>query len=325
MVRTKKSARNPRANGPQDHTKSGSAPERNNRGKPAHKGARTTERNTRPTERPERNSARNPERSSGRTPDRDSATTEQTGYGRTLKPSYAGAYFLFGRNSVEAALKNRKRECLKLIGTEKALSDEKITGIRPGIKIMQVDSLDDIASAVPEGAPHQGILLEVRFLPGMHIADLKPREGRKNIILMLDQVTDPQNVGACLRSAAAFGARALITQDRNSPRESGSLARAAAGGLEVLPWLQVPNLSQALGQLRDMGYWHVGLDGSTKMSIRDVSMGENIVIVMGSEGSGLRPLVKKTCDVIAAIPTTGAVESLNVSNAAAITLYELAK
>ena len=253
------------------------------------------------------------------------ARAPKPGFKPGLRPSFAGAYFLFGRNSVEAALKNRKRECLRLIGTAKSLADEKILNIRSGLKTFEVENLEDIAAAVPEGAPHQGLLLEVRFLPGLHIADLKPREGQKNIILMLDQVTDPQNVGACLRSAAAFGARALITQDRNSPKESGTLARASAGGLEALPWLQVPNLSQALGQLRDMGYWHVGLDGGTQMSIKDVSLGENIVIVMGSEGSGLRPLVKKTCDVIAAIPTTGAVESLNVSNAAAIALYELSR
>ena len=254
---------------------------------------------------------------------RTAARAPKPGLKPALRPSYAGAYFLFGRNSVEAALKNRQRECLRLIGTRKALDDEKIIQIRPAIKTFEVEDIEDIASAVPEGAPHQGLLLEVRFLPGVHIADLKPIPDQKNIILMLDQVTDPQNVGACLRSAAAFGACALITQDRNSPKESGTLARASAGGLEALPWLQVPNLSQALGQLRDMGYWHVGLDGDTKMTIKDVSLGDNIVIVMGSEGSGLRPLVKKTCDVIAAIPTTGAVESLNVSNAAAIALYEL--
>jgi len=254
---------------------------------------------------------------------RGTARTPRSEMRTGIKPSYAGAYFLFGRNSVEAALKNKTRECLRLIGTAKSLSDQKLRDIRPSLKTLEVENLDDITAAVPEGAPHQGILLEVRFLPGIHIADLTPRDGEKNIILMLDQVTDPQNVGACIRSAAAFGARAVITQDRNSPKESGTLARASAGGLEALPWLQVPNLSQALGQLRDMGYWHVGLDGSTQMSIGDVSLGDNIVIVMGSEGSGLRPLVKKTCDVIAAIPTTGAVESLNVSNAAAIALYEL--
>jgi len=242
-----------------------------------------------------------------------------------LRPNAKGAYFLFGRNSVEAALKNSDRKCVRLIGTEKALSDKSIINIRPNLRTEVAPDADIIASAVPEGSPHQGLLLEVRNLPGMHIEDLKPIDGQPNIILMLDQVTDPHNVGACMRSAAAFGAKALITQDRNSPSESGVLARAAAGGLEQLPWLQVPNLSHSLEKLRAMGYWNVGLDGNTKMSIRDVSLGENIVIVMGSEGSGLRPLVKRNCDVIAKIPMAGAIESLNVSNAAAIALYELGK
>ena len=240
-----------------------------------------------------------------------------------LKPSAKGAYFLFGRNSVEAALKNSNRKCIRLIGTEKALSDKSIIDIRPNLRTEIASDTDTIASAVPEGVPHQGILLEVRNLSGLHIEDLNPTEGKTNIILMLDQVTDPHNVGACMRSAAALGARALITQDRNSPSESGVLARSAAGGLEILPWLQVPNLSHTLEKLRSMGYWNVGLDGNTKMSIRDVSLGENIVIVMGSEGSGLRPLVKRNCDVVAKIPMSGSIESLNVSNAAAIALYEL--
>jgi len=309
MVRTKKSAKNPRNTGARDQARPSGARGRGGRQNAGGRAPEDMGRSERHTGSAERKKT-------------DEGHPRRSG---TLKPSYAGAYFLFGRNSVEAALKNKKRECLRLIGTEKALSDQKITGIRPGIKTFMVESLDDIATAVPEGAPHQGLLLEVRFLPGVHIADLEPHEGQKNIILMLDQVTDPQNVGACLRSAAAFGARALITQDRNSPKESGSLARASAGGLEALPWLQVPNLSQALGQLRDMGYWHVGLDGGTQMALNDVSLGDNIVIVMGSEGSGLRPLVKKTCDVVAAIPMSGAVESLNVSNAAAIALYELGR
>jgi len=304
MARTRKSPRNQRpatslertANGPQAE---GRRPQK------------TTTKTVRPTEQ-------------GRQHEAGAAGNGKSSNSVKLKPSYAGAYFLFGRNSVEAALNNPQRECLKLIGTVKALSDKSIAGIRPSIKTLHVENIDDIAAAVPEGAPHQGLLLEVRFLGGLHLEDLKPNAGSKNIIVMLDQVTDPQNVGACIRSAAAFGARALITQDRNSPIESGTLARAASGGIETLPWLRVPNLSHALEKLRDLGYWHVGLDGNTQMSIKDVSLGDNIVIVMGSEGSGLRPLVKKNCDVIAKIPMTGAVESLNVSNAAAIALYELA-
>ncbi|MBL4836695.1 MAG: 23S rRNA (guanosine(2251)-2'-O)-methyltransferase RlmB [Kordiimonadaceae bacterium] len=240
-----------------------------------------------------------------------------------LTPTSRNSYFLFGRNSVQAALANKSRECVRLIGTEKSLADCPLPERRSKLPIETHKHTGHIAASVPEGSPHQGILLEVRPLPGLDLQDLEPNPQGKNIILMLDQVTDPHNVGACMRSAAAFGARALITQDRNSPDEGGVLARSAAGALEILPWLKVANLAQALDTLRHMGYWHVGLDGNTEQSIRTLKLGDNIVIVMGSEGKGLRPLVRKNCDVIAKIPMQGAVESLNVSNAAAISLYQL--
>ncbi|TNE64799.1 MAG: 23S rRNA (guanosine(2251)-2'-O)-methyltransferase RlmB [Alphaproteobacteria bacterium] len=239
-----------------------------------------------------------------------------------LTPVARDGFFLFGRHAVEAALKNPARECVRLVGLEKPLAASGLKSIRPNLRVDIVADEDMLRSAVPSDSPHQGVLLEVRPLPGHALEDLAPVAGRKNILLMLDQVTDPHNVGACLRSAAAFGARALITQDRHSPGESGTLARASSGGLEVTPWLRVVNLAQALDTLKDMGYWHVGLDGDTETAIRDVGLGDNIVIVMGSEGSGLRPLTRKHCDAIARIPMTGMVESLNVSNAAAIALYE---
>ncbi|WP_417451916.1 23S rRNA (guanosine(2251)-2'-O)-methyltransferase RlmB [Kordiimonas sp.] len=250
---------------------------------------------------------------------------DHPGEGRTAKPlspRSRDGFFLFGRHAVEAALKNPARECVRLIGLDKTLTTE-LTSIRPGLKTERLDDDAALRATVPPDSPHQGVLLEVRPLPGHDISTLAPVADEKNIILMLDQVTDPHNVGACIRSAAALGARALITQDRNSPSESGTLARASSGGLESLPWLRVANLSQTLDSLREMGYWHVGLDGHTDTSLRDVKLGDNLVIVMGSEGKGLRPLVRKHCDAIVKIPMTSRVESLNVSNAAAIALYEL--
>ncbi len=247
------------------------------------------------------------------------------GAAATLAPKHKNGFFLFGRHAVEEALKNPKRECIRLVGTTKALQASGLVSIRPGLAVDYIEDDQILRTAVPADSPHQGVLLEVRPLPGLDLLDLEPTPGEKNIILMLDQVTDPHNVGACLRSAAALGARALITQDRNSPGESGVLARAAAGGLETLPWVRAANLSQALEALKEMGYWHVGLDGHTDTEIGSISMGDNIVIVMGSEGKGLRPLVRKHCDAIAKIPMTGKVESLNVSNAAAIALYEMGK
>ncbi|WP_231727350.1 23S rRNA (guanosine(2251)-2'-O)-methyltransferase RlmB [Kordiimonas lipolytica] len=245
--------------------------------------------------------------------------------GPALTPKHKNGFFLFGRHAVEEALRNQKRECIRLVGTPKAVQASGLAAIRPNLHVDIIEDDSVLRSAVPADSPHQGILLEVRPLPGLDLLDLEPTAGEKNIILMLDQVTDPHNVGACLRSAAALGARALITQDRNSPGESGVLARAAAGGLETLPWVRAANLAQALEALKDMGYWHVGLDGHTDTEIGNISMGDNVVIVMGSEGKGLRPLVRKHCDAIAKIPMTGKVESLNVSNAAAIALYEMGK
>ena len=240
-----------------------------------------------------------------------------------LRPKHADSVFLYGRNSVNAALANPKRDCIRLFASDRAA--EQLNGSdSERVPLLSMSGPEMFSGLIPADAPHQGLILEVRPLPGCALEDLQPIEGRKNIILMLDQVTDPQNVGACLRSAAAFGARAVITQDRNSPTESGALARASAGGLEITQWLRVANLAQTLEALREMGYWHVGLDGNTDQSLKQVSLGDNIVIVMGSEGKGLRPLVQKNCDMIAKIPMTGDMESLNVSNAAAIALYELA-
>lgn len=245
--------------------------------------------------------------------------------GNTIALRSPDNVLLYGRNAVEAALKNPARKLVRLMATVKNRDWLESNNPPAALKIDILESVDSIAPLLPEGAPHQGIFLETRPLSEVSIEDLHPLEGRKNVILMLDQVTDPQNVGACLRSAAAFGARAVITQDRNSPGETGMLARASAGGLEVTPWVRAINLAQALETLKGMGYWHVGLDGNTEASLKAADLGDNVVIVMGSEGKGLRPLVRKQCDLIVKIPMSGAVESLNVSNAAAIALYEMSE
>ena len=240
----------------------------------------------------------------------------------TLAPRMPDSYFLHGRHAVAAALQNPKRECIRLVGTKKALTGFEHTSLRPDMDIL-VTTSETLDGAVPPESPHQGIVLEVRPLAQPALDTMTPDPHGKNVLLLLDQVTDPHNVGACLRSAAALGAKALITLDKNSPQESGVLARASSGGLEVMPWIRVTNLSQALDTLAQMGYWRIGLDGDTDQALGSVDLGENIALVLGSEGKGLRPLVRKHCDMIAKIPMTGHVESLNVSNAAAIALYEM--
>lgn len=275
-----------------------------------------------------RHKQKKPARPTGTKPKRSRPGQKQQAPGQRRKETSfqlkrADSILLYGRNSVEAALNNPERECLRLIATKRGLEGLERQNSDPDLPVTMIEDPADLAAFMPPEAPHQGIFLEVRPLPGYALEDLAPIDGRKNIILVLDQVTDPHNVGACLRSAAAFGARAMITQDRNSPSESGALARASAGGLEVTPWVRAANIAQALEALKDMGYWHIGLDGHTDASIKNADLGDNVAIVMGSEGKGLRPLVRKHCDLIARIPMRGDIESLNVSNAAAIALYAL--
>jgi 23S rRNA (guanosine2251-2'-O)-methyltransferase len=174
---------------------------------------------------------------------------------------------------------------------------------------------------VPHDAPHQGVVVEAEPLEEVWLGDLLGDAAERAVLLVLDQVTDPHNVGAILRSAAAFGAVGIVTQDRHSPPESGALAKAASGALERVPWARVVNLARALEEIGEAGFWRVGLAGEAKMELKDALGPPRIALVLGAEGPGLRPNTREHCDALARLPINDAVESLNVSNAAAVSLY----
>lgn len=229
-----------------------------------------------------------------------------------------GLYF-WGRHAIEAALANPEREIVKLKGTREALGSLELP---EGVPVEFCD-VADLGRLVPRDAPHQGMVALVKPLPDLHLDEILSGEpGRP--ILVLDQVTDPHNVGAILRSAAAFDAAAIVTQDRHAPPESGVLAKSASGGLEIVPWVRVVNLSRALEEMAEAGYWRIGLAGEAEATLGEVLAAGPVALVLGAEGEGMRHNVAQHCDALARLPIGEAMESLNVSNAAAIALYAVA-
>ncbi|MDT8758818.1 23S rRNA (guanosine(2251)-2'-O)-methyltransferase RlmB [Sphingomonas psychrotolerans] len=242
---------------------------------------------------------------------------------RGHRPSQAPASRprFYGRHAVLAALANPERNVRKLWGTREALA---ALDIPPVIPITYADAAD-LGRLVPGDAPHQGLVAEVDPLEEIWLGDLLEQgAGDRRPLVVLDQVTDPHNVGAVLRSAAAFDALGIVTQDRHAPPESGALARAASGTLETVPWVRVVNLARALEEIAEAGFWRVGLTGHAKGTLAEV-MGEGrIALVLGAEGEGMRQNTEAHCDELARLPISHKVESLNVSNAAAVALYAIA-
>jgi 23S rRNA (guanosine2251-2'-O)-methyltransferase len=238
------------------------------------------------------------------------------------RPSRAKAdadNFVWGRHPVIAALANPARKGMgRLLATADRAAELERDRLANGhrIEIIEAQALDRM---LPPGAVHQGLAFKVQPLEGVALADIA---GDGGVIVMLDQLTDPQNVGAIFRSALAFGAKGIVVQDRHSPALAGALAKASAGATERLPCARVTNLSRALETLADMGWRAVGLDGSAELTLEQALDDRPTVLVMGSEGDGIRRLVAEHCDVLAKIPMPGGFESLNVSNAAAVALYE---
>lgn len=227
----------------------------------------------------------------------------------------------WGKHAVYAALDNPNRVSRKLWATREAAS---AIVIPDGLTVAFAD-VADLGRMVPNDAPHQGLVLEVDPLEDVWLDDLLA-DGANDTrpILVLDQVTDPHNVGAILRSAAAFDALGIVTQDRHAPPEGGALAKAASGALEIVPWVRVVNLARALDAIGEAGYWRIGLTGHTDRLLGDAIGMAKVALVLGAEGEGMRQNTEAHCDELAKLPISPKAESLNVSNAAAIALYAAA-
>lgn len=241
--------------------------------------------------------------------------------GRGSGRASAGAVRLWGRHAVEAALKNPDRNHRKLWATREGIAS--LDGELPADFPVEYAQPADLARLVARDAPHQGLVLDCDALEDVFLDEVLSSDPARPLVV-LDQVTDPHNVGAIMRSAAAFNAAAIVTQDRHSPPESGTLAKSASGALEVVPWIRVVNLARALEEMAEAGYWRIGLDGEGKATLAEALPVGPIALVLGAEGEGMRHNIMQHCDAIARLPMSGAVESLNVSNAAAIALYALA-
>ena len=224
---------------------------------------------------------------------------------------------LWGKHAVAAALDNPDRKVLRAWATREAAALMQF----PGETAVTLAEAPDLGRLVPSDAPHQGVVIEVEPLEEVWLDDLVTTAGERALLLVLDQVTDPHNVGAILRSAAAFGAIGIVTQDRHSPPESGALAKAASGALERVPWVRVVNLARALEEMSEAGFWRIGLAGDAETDLKDALGPQRVALVLGAEGPGLRQNTRDHCDSLARLPITDSVESLNVSNAAAVALY----
>ena len=240
---------------------------------------------------------------------------------RAFRRPSAELAVLYGYHAVREALRVKKRTCLDLFATaaaaEKLAEDIKTSGIF----LHLVDS-DVLNARLGSDAVHQGLLLESRPLEGLDISEIETRSG---LVLALDQITDPHNVGAVLRSSAAFGAIGLMVPDRHAPDETGTLAKSASGALERLPLVRVTNLVRALEDLKKANFWIAGLAGEATKTLAEAKLSGRVALVLGSEGEGLRRLTREHCDHLVKLPMTDLVESLNVSNAAAVALYEMVR
>lgn len=232
-----------------------------------------------------------------------------------------GLVRLYGLHTVRAALDNPRRKIRKMLVTRNAaerLGIEDVAALSFTAELAEPRDIDKITGS---DAVHQGVLIEAEPLKPKRLDAL----GETNLVLVLDQVTDPHNVGAILRSAVAFGAGALVTTARHSPTESGVLAKSASGALEHIDQIEVRNLADALGQLHEAGFQTIGLDSDGPAELEKTFSGQKIALVLGAEGKGLRQKTRETVTALARLDMPGAIRSLNVSNATAVALYAARK
>lgn len=241
--------------------------------------------------------------------------------GRGSGRASTGQVRLWGRHAVEAALLNPERNHRKLWATREAVAE--LSGELPADFPVEWAQGVDLGRLVARDAPHQGLVLECDPLEDVFLEEVLLGDPARPLIV-LDSVTDPHNVGAILRSAAAFNACAILTQDRHAPPESGVVAKSASGALELVPWVRVVNLARALEDVAEAGYWRIGLAGDAPLTLAEALPTTPVALVLGAEGEGMRHNIAQHCDALARLPISAAMESLNVSNAAAIALYAIA-
>jgi 23S rRNA (guanosine2251-2'-O)-methyltransferase len=241
-----------------------------------------------------------------------------------------GGAWLWGVHPVLAALGNPARRCRRLLATVEAQRAH-AAALEPLLRQRQIAAetveRGGIDAVLPAGAVHQGLALAVEPLAEPGIEDLvDAADGRDPaVVMVLDQVTDPHNLGAVLRSAAAFGALGVIVTERHAPGETGTLAKSASGAFERVPLVRAVNLARTLDELKAAGFWIAGLDGAAPATLAAAKLSGRVALVLGAEGEGMRRLTREKCDLLVKLPQTDAVESLNVSNAAAVALYELVR
>jgi 23S rRNA (guanosine2251-2'-O)-methyltransferase len=236
--------------------------------------------------------------------------------GPVFRRASAELVVLYGFHAVREALRAKRRQLLDLFATPAATTRLEQDCAAAGLTA-RIARPEDLTRRLGPDAVHQGVLLEARPLPALSLDEITCKSG---VILVLDQITDPHNVGAILRSAAAYEVDALVTTERHAPEFSGVLGKAASGGLEHVPIIEVVNLARALEELKDLGYLRVGLDSNAPLLLAAAPLARPLALVLGGEGKGLRRLTRENCDLVVRLEMPGAIKSLNVSTACAVAL-----